>query len=199
VPPMSAVILIRWAAAVVAVSALLGAASLSGSVQAEDTVASPWEHELWRKASPSMRAYLCTYSERPPTWCAVQAGLEPNPKEEEQPVQGPGLATGWQRWAKIIENKSPAELTRDDALFLQVRAEQANDPQAMETLGYLYFNGIAVPKDLAQSYIWYGRAFLAGQTGVKGNLDLVWQMLLKEDPDVAQEVARYFTEAASEN
>ena len=157
-PPISAAILSRCAAATVAAATLLGAAFLAGHLRAEDATASPWEHDLWRKASPSMRAYLCNYSERPPTWCGGGAELEASPKEEDQPVQGPSVATGWQRWAKIIETKSPAELTRDDAQFLQTRAEQANDPEAMETLGYLYFKGIAVPMDLARSYYWYGRA-----------------------------------------
>ena len=66
------------------------------------------------------------------------------------------------------------------------------DPEAMEIMGYLHARGIGVPRDPEIAYIWYGRAFLGGETGVKANMDVLWDEMALKDEKATQRVLSYF-------
>ena len=77
------------------------------------------------------------------------------------------------------------------------RAVERRDPQAMEILGFLYAEGLAVPRDYGEAYRWYGMAFLAGERHVRANMDIVWQQLQRHDLEAAAALAREFDTLAA--
>jgi len=152
--------------------------------------ASPWEHPLWHDSTAIMRLYLCDHARRPPSWCAAP---HPLPGKVELPaVQGPPLHEEDARWLAFLEKLDPANLSQEDVALIRQRAAERRDPQAMEILGYLYAEGRGVERDYAESYRWYGRAYLAGETRVRANMDVVWELLQRHDLAGAMELVREF-------
>src|SRR3546814_18505119 len=72
------------------------------------------------------------------------------------------------------------------------RAVERRDPQAMEILGFLYAEGLAVKRDYVEPYRWYGLDFLAGEASVRANMDIIWALLQRHDLDGAMAIARDF-------
>lgn len=157
--------------------------------------ASPWEHPLWHNATTMMRIYLCDHSRRPPSWCSELHELPANVELPEP--QGPPLDADDARWLTFLEQTDPANLSAADVATIRRRAVERRDPQAMEILGFLYAQGEAVARDYVQSYRWYGRAYLAGETRVRANMDIVWQQLQRHDLQGALALTREFDALAA--
>lgn len=157
--------------------------------------ASPWEHPLWHESTVPMRLYLCDHARRPPSWCAA---AQPLPGKAELPeVQGPPLHEEDARWLAFLEKVDPANLSEEDVAMIRHRAAARRDPQAMEILGFLYAEGLGVARDYAEAYRWYGRAYLAGETRVRANMDVVWDLLQRHDLAAAVELVREFDAQAT--
>lgn len=78
-------------------------------------------------------------------------------------------------WMAFLENADISKLTADQVGLVQEMAKTGEAPEADEILGFAYSKGLAsLPKDLAQAYRHYGRAFLKGLKRVKPNLDQIW-------------------------
>jgi len=151
---------------------------------------SPWEHPLWHNATAMMRVYICDYARRPPTWCGEHQEL---PAKAALPdPQGPPLIAEDAEWLAFLETAEPASFTKEEVALVRRRAAERRDPQAMEILGYLYAQGVAVERDYAEAYRWYGLAFLAGEKRVRPNMDIVWQQLQRHDLEGALRLTREF-------
>lgn len=153
-------------------------------------VASPWEHPLWHNATTMMRVYICDYARRRPTWCGEAQELPAKTALPEP--QGPPLIAEDAEWLAFLDGAEPASFTAEDVARVRQRATVRRDPQAMEILGYLYAEGIAVERDYAEAYRWYGLAFLAGEKRVRPNMDIVWQQLQRLDVEAALRLTREF-------
>lgn len=157
--------------------------------------ASPWEHPLWHGATTLMRLYICDYARRPPSWCADErrppaAAALPEP-------QGPTLSPEDAAWQDFLKTAEPAKLRGEQLAMLRRRAVERRDPEAMEILGFLHAEGLSVPRDYIEAYRWYGLAFLAGETGVRENMDIVWQRVQQHDLEGAQALKREFDSLAA--
>ncbi|MEQ8354487.1 MAG: SEL1-like repeat protein [Kiloniellaceae bacterium] len=157
---------------------------------------SPWEHPLWHNATTMMRVYLCDHARRPPSWCGEPRPLPGNVELPEP--QGPPLHDEDAKWLAFLEQTDPGDLSSADVAVIRRRATERRDPQAMEILGFLYANGASVHRDYAESYRWYGLAFLAGETRVRANMDVVWQQLQRYDLEGALALTREFDALAAE-
>lgn len=155
-------------------------------------IRSPWQEEIWRGSGPEMRAYICRYAKRRPVWCD-EVDREPSVHPMAEPeVYGPSFTAADARWYRLLRSGEPRAFTSSDIEFIRRWAEETGDPAAMEIMGYLYARGIGVPRDPEFAYIWYGRAFLAGETGVKVNMDILWQEMASRDEAALERVTRYF-------
>lgn len=151
---------------------------------------SPWEHPLWANATTMMRIYLCEHSRRPPSWCGAPQELPAN--AELPDPQGPPLIEEDARWLAFLDQADPTNLSQEDVATIRLRATRRRDPQAMEILGFLYAEGVSVERDYAEAYRWYGLAYLAGETRVRPNMDVVWQQLQRHDLEAALALTREF-------
>lgn len=77
------------------------------------------------------------------------------------------------------------------------RAVERRDPQAMEILGFLHAEGLSVERDYVEAYRWYGMAFLAGETAVAANMEIVWGLLQRHDVKGATALKREFDALAA--
>ena len=152
--------------------------------------ASPWEHPLWSNATTMMRIYLCDHARRPPSWCGAPQELPAN--AELPPVQGPPLIEEDALWLAFLDGADPTNMSQEDVETVRLRAIRRGDPQAMEILGFLYAEGVSVERDYAESYRWYGLAYLAGEQRVRPNMDIVWQQLQRHDLEAALALTRQF-------
>lgn len=157
---------------------------------AEAGAASPWEHALWHNATSMMRVYICDHARRPPQWCGEQRALPASVPLADP--QGPPLVAEDAEWLAFLEEIDPATFTLEQVALVRRRAAERRDPQAMEILGYLYAEGVAVERDFAEAYRWYGLAFLAGEKRVRANMDIVWQQLQRYDVEGALALTREF-------
>ena len=139
-----------------------------------------------------MRAYACRHASRPPAWCH---GSDETATVYEPPLDepyGPLYSADDARWLKMMQDPDPQGFTKDDVAFIARRARDANDPQAMEVLGFLYGRGLAVRRDPVEAYRWYGHALMRGATHVKENMDLLWSEVATKTPEKAKSLVRYF-------
>ena len=161
-----------------------------------EPVGSPWEHALWHNATSMMRVYICDHARRPPQWCGDQHRELPANVPLPDP-QGPPLVAEDAAWLAFLEAIDPANLTPEQVALVRRRAVERRDPQAMEILGYLYAEGLAVERDFAEAYRWYGLAFLAGEKRVRANMDIVWDQLQRYDVESALVLTREFDALAA--
>jgi TPR repeat protein len=152
--------------------------------------ASPWEHPLWSNATTMMRIYLCDHARRPPSWCGAPQELPAN--AELPPVQGPPLVEEDALWLEFLDGADPTNMSQEDVETVRLRAVRRRDPQAMEILGFIYAEGVSVERDYAESYRWYGLAYLAGEQRVRPNMEIVWQQLQRHDLEAALALTRQF-------
>lgn len=54
--------------------------------------------------------------------------------------------------------------------WFQKVATEDHDPRAMSYLGYMYLNGLGVPRNYQQAMYWYQKAAALGNTGVMNNI-----------------------------
>ena len=156
---------------------------------------SPWEHELWSGATTMMRIYVCAHARRQPSWCEEEQQL---PSKAPLPAEhGPPLTAEDAAWLHFLERTDPSRLTAQDVAVIKRRASERRDPQAMEILGFLYAQGGPVQRDYAESYRWYGRAYLAGERRVRANMDIVWGLLQRHDIEAALALTREFNALTS--
>ncbi|MEM7168973.1 MAG: SEL1-like repeat protein [Pseudomonadota bacterium] len=167
-------------------------ATFHHDAKAEPISQSPWEHSFWQKSSPAMRAYACRYAWRAPQWCESIAADRRLYAVEEAEMFGPQITADDVRWLRLLESGDPQSLDDEDVAFIHNRAEANADPQAMEILGYLYSQGLGVKQDYGEAYIWYGRAYLSGESHVQENMDIVWSLLNQTDQVRAREIAQQY-------
>ncbi len=162
--------------------------------------ASPWDDPRWRDSSRTMQLYICGSPDTRAEWCGDLADyrLAYHIVEYDEPF-GPPMPPELARWYALIERGNLQTASPADIRLIRKRAEAEADPLAMETLGYLYFNGIGLGRDLARSYIWYARAVLAGQREAAANRDLVWALLVRENPVAARRLVKRFSAPAESN
>ena len=86
-----------------------------------------------------------------------------------------GMAQAWQRWTpaphsllELWDAASEGDSTAQQQL--RSRAEQG-DVDAQCYMGYMYRHGHSVPKDFAQSYMWFDLAAAQGDTEATMNRD----------------------------
>ncbi|WP_193368148.1 SEL1-like repeat protein [Pelagibius marinus] len=156
----------------------------------ETPAASPWEHPLWSNATTMMRIYLCDHARRPPSWCGAPQELPAN--GELPPIQGPPLVDEDAVWLAFLDGADPTNMSQEDVETVRLRAIRRRDPQAMEILGFIYAEGVSVERDYAESYRWYGLAYLAGEQRVRPNMEIVWQQLQRHDLEAALALTRQF-------
>lgn len=161
----------------------------------DDAAPSPWEHRLWHNATTMMRVYVCEHARRQPSWCDGPRELPANVALPEP--QGPPLADEDARWLAFLDQADPADLDAEEIALVRQRASVRRDPQAMEILGYLYAEGLSVPRDYAEAYRWYGLALLSGEKRVRPNMDVVWQQLQRHDLEGAMALTREFDALAA--
>jgi hypothetical protein len=187
-------ICLALAAALLATSLASGA--VAGPVQESESLGgdarSPWQDGNWRRAGPEMRIYICRYAKLRPAWCdaADRAPTVHPPVEPE--VYGPNITAADAHWHRLLRSADPRTFTSSDIELIRKRADETGDPEAMEIMGYLHARGIGVPRDPEIAYIWYGRAFLGGETGVKANMDVLWDEMALKDEKATQRVLSYF-------
>lgn len=191
--PLLAVLVLGWTAPGWAADShgktAPAAEAKAGEAAAADA-ASPWEHHLWHNATTVMRLYVCDHARRPPGWCGEERELPARVPLPEP--QGPPLVAEDAAWLAFLESADPANLTPQQVDQVRRRAVERRDPQAMEILGYLYAEGLAVERDYAEAYRWYGLAYLAGEQRVRENMDVVWQLLQRHDLQGALALTREF-------
>jgi TPR repeat protein len=170
--------------------------AVAGPVQESESlggdVRSPWQGGNWRHAGPEMRIYICRYAKLRPAWCDAAdraPTVHPSAKPE---VYGPKFTAADAQWHRLLRSADPRTFTSSDIELIRKRAEETGDPEAMEIMGYLHARGIGVPRDPEVAYIWYGRAFLSGETGVKANMDVLWDEMVLKDERATQRVLSYF-------
>ncbi|MDX1402728.1 MAG: hypothetical protein R3245_12465 [Kiloniellales bacterium] len=173
----------------------LGLVGQLGDLHAqEDDPYSPWRHETWRNAPHETQRYVCDYAQRPPAWCAERP-WSPNVYTNHKPeVYGPSAPQDEAQWLRLRNRLSHESLSSEDVSVIRRRALIRKDPEAMEIMGYLHAEGLAVPQDLEEAYVWYGRSYLAGRRGVKENMDILWARIVAEDMDAANRLKAYFAE-----
>jgi len=193
----AASVCLAFAAAVLAAS-LAASGALAGPIQegqsqsVGDEIPSPWQDGIWRRTEPEMRIYICRYAKLRPAWCDA-ADLAPTVHPPAEPeAYGPSFTAADARWYRLLRSADPRTFTSSDIELLRKRAEETGDPAAMEIMGFLYARGIGVPRDPETAYIWYGRAFLEGETGVKANMDVLWDEMALKDERAMQRVLSYF-------
>lgn len=170
--------------------ATAGEEPLTESAEAAGSGASPWEHGLWSGATTMMRIYVCSHARRSPSWCNDDQDL---PSKAPLPDEhGPPLTAEDAAWLSFLETADPSNLSPEDIAVIKRRATERRDPQAMEILGFLYAQGGAVERSYAEAYRWYGRAYLAGEHGVRANMDIVWDLLQRHDIESALALTREF-------
>jgi hypothetical protein len=83
-------------------------------------------------------------------------------------------------WNDILERISKNQITKEDMNILNKRVSE-RDADALEIMGYMYYDGRGVEKNLKKAYELYGRALLAGRKDLKQNLDSLWKLLTDEE------------------
>ena len=153
---------------------------------------SDWESFDWAELTTARATYICL-SDQPASWCgqwwesrATQVTKkEPEATDEAGPYgppRPPALEKNPKRvsdadWEALLQRVATAPPNPADFSTLSLRANEGADPAAMEVLGYAYAAGWGVAQDYAKAYGYYGRAFLAGASHVKPNLDQIWTVL----------------------
>ena len=173
----------------------------------------------WREVPEARRTYICL-SDTPPSWCsewrewrALRAAPAAAPEEAdpataeagaklarelEQARQAapPPKAVPDDEWGEILARVAGAPPVPADLEKVMLRAIDDGDPAAFEVLGYVYASGWGASIDYGRAYEYYGRAFLAGATHVKANLDGLWGKLTEVQ---RRRMKALFEEGASEN
>ena len=159
---------------------------------------SPWEHEKWRESGTIMQLYVCGAEHTRASWCPTL--------EQDRLVYritlyedafGPPMPDDMAHWHGLIAAGALDRVGPKDLALIRARAEKLGDPLAMETLGYLTYHGIARPRDIAEAYVWFAKAFIAGREEAGPKKDIVWNRLVEENPVAAERLlARYSTPLA---
>ncbi len=163
-----------------------------------------WEYLEWRDVPEARRTYICL-SDSPPSWCvewrewrsrriapagaaavapendetaATQAAAKrAREMEEARRAAQQTKAVPDDEWEAVMARVAGAPPVPADLEKVTLRAFDDGDAAAFEVLGYVYATGWGAAIDYGLAYEYYGRAFLAGATDVKANLDGLWGKL----------------------
>lgn len=196
-----------WCAAAIIVPFLtLGAHASAGE---NGPTPSDWETFDWAELSTARATYICL-SDQPASWCGQwwenratqvtkkgsgsesESESEKDETEPTEPDEKPKTVSDAD-WEALLKRVATAPPNPADFSTLSLRANEGADPAAMEVLGYAYAAGWGVAQDYAKAYGYYGRAFLAGASHVKPNLDQIWTVLT---PAQRQRLKSLFVAAA---
>jgi len=89
----------------------------------------------------------------------------------------------WRVSSKTVEFGDPDWY---DVEVIRQRAEMAGYPPAMDILGWMYETGRGLKRDHRKAFMWYERAAIAGQTGLRGSSTKIFQRLSGRDRYFAQ-------------
>ena len=200
-----------WCAAASIVTVLaLGAHASAGENGPTPT---DWETFDWAELTTARANYICL-SDQPASWCGQWWESRATQVTKKTPESESGKDGSRPFGPPASEASEPNEKTKTvsdadwDALLqrvatrppnpadfrtLSLRAGEDADPAAMEVLAYAYAAGWGVAQDYAKAYTYYGRAFLAGASHVKLNLDQIWSLLT---PEQRQRLKSSFAAAA---
>lgn len=155
--------------------------------------------EEWREMPVVHNFRLCT-SMLTPDWCdAFWARLTATAtseayrdflqrlEDERLEAAGQGPIQGIP-WMVIVKGVAEGKLTRAQMAAIRKSAREG-DARALELLGWMYSVGQNVRQDYMQAYRYYGEAFLRGNTGVKKNMDAIWEWL---EPHKRRELRDFF-------
>jgi hypothetical protein len=95
-----------------------------------------------------------------------------------------------EEWNDIIERVSQNKPTKEDLEIINKRASE-RDGDALEILGYMYYDGRFVGKDLKKSYEIYGRAVLAGRKDLRANLDTLWKLMTDDQRLAVKQIEEF--------
>lgn len=89
----------------------------------------------------------------------------------------------WQESSGTVEFGDPDWY---DVEVIRQRAEMEGYPPAMDILGWMYETGRGLRRDHRKAFMWYERAAIAGQTGLRGSSARIFQRLSGRDQYFAQ-------------
>ncbi len=172
---------------------LISLAILVGALCASPAHATSYSDDYWRGSDILTKRFICNSYGETPEWCSELPGQVEVPKSiagrlAARQKAAADRAAAAQLAADIIAQRTglakrvkSGRAAQKDVEKL-VEQAKAGEKEAMELIGWMYANGLSPEKrDEEQlnelAYIWYGRAYLAGATQVKENLDKLWLTL----------------------
>ena len=97
-------------------------------------VFSPWQHELWRDATPEMQAYVCSYAQRRPDWCGeAEAPIFVRPPAELE-LYGPRFSEDDARWLRMLGRGDVTALNATSKVRRKGRTVQLQVEEVHEAL-----------------------------------------------------------------
>lgn len=149
--------------------------------------ASPWEAEEWRDSGNVMQLYVCGEEHTRASWCpALERDRLAYRITLYAETFGPPMPEAMAHWHRVVAAGDLNRIGPKDFDMIRHRAETLQDPLAMEALGYLIYHGIMTPRDIAEAYVWFAKAFTAGRAEAGPKKDAVWNQLVQENPVAAE-------------
>jgi len=140
-----------------------------------------WDSFDWTELTSARATYICLADE-PASWCfewwesrtikvvkRVPEVVTEDPAPPLPVVKQKAVPDN--RWNALLKRIASGPPSPPDLRMLTLRADEDEDPAAMEVLGYAYAQGWGVDQDYTRAYEYYGRAFSLGSSDVKSNLD----------------------------
>jgi hypothetical protein len=122
-----------------------------------------WGTDDRAKFSGLMRTYMCLSADPPPE-CAKRHGEQPSDAATLADIEAVKQeARDNEIWAKLREDWPNIQFTEDNVGVIQRRAENREDPEAFEMVGFMLQNGQGMPKDLLESFKIYRKAYENGR------------------------------------
>ncbi len=122
-----------------------------------------WGTDDRAKFSGLMRTYMCLSADPPPE-CAKRHGEQPSDAATLADIEAVKQeARDNEIWAKLREDWPNIQFTEENVGVIQRRADNREDPEAFEMVGFMLQNGQGMPKDLLESFKIYRKAYENGR------------------------------------
>lgn len=152
-----------------------------------------YSDDYWQSSDILTKRFICASYGETPDWCEDLPGRVEVPKSiagvlaarqesaAERQVAAKAAADIIAARTALAKRVKSGQAAPKDVEKLIVQA-RAGEQEAMELIAWMYAQGLSPErkdedelKELA--YIWYGKAYLAGATDVKVNMDKIWPTL----------------------
>ena len=122
-----------------------------------------WGTDDRAKFSGLMRTYMCLSADPPPE-CAKRHGEQPSDAATLADIEAVKQeARDNEIWAKLREDWPNIQFTEENVGVIQRRADNREDPEAFEMVGFMLQNGQGMQKDLLESFKIYRKAYENGR------------------------------------